>query len=256
MDGSQGGSEHERRGAALAEQIITYVLRDGIGPDGRMPTERQLAADLGVTRSAVRYALGLLAADGHLSREVGRGTYLRSPARLSSSPDGEAGEAGEAGGQPEPERPEILGAFAPADVMMVRRLLEPPAMPLAVAWATAADLAELDRCLAGGDRAASYEDFEAWDLALHRALFAATHSPLLGTLYSSIEAARHGQMWGDLKRRSASPGRRRLYRADHHQIVAAIKARDTGAAVKTMRSHLAKVSDHLNATDPAAGSYQ
>jgi GntR family transcriptional regulator, uxu operon transcriptional repressor len=251
VDRSQDGTEHERRGIALAEQILAQVERDGLGPDGRMPTERQLAADLGVTRSAVRYALSLLAADGRLSREVGRGTYLRSAPPSAGSARNQAGEA--AGPQQEPQ---LLGAFAPADVMMVRRLLEPPAMPLAVAWATAADLAELDRCLAGGDQAASYQEFEAWDLALHRALFAATHSPLLVTLYSSIEAARHGQVWGDLKRRSASPGRRRLYRADHHQIVAAIKARDTSAAIKAMRGHLAKVSDHLNATDPAAGSYQ
>ena len=258
-DASQGGTEHERRGIALAEQILAQVQRDGLGPDGRMPTERQLAADLGVTRSAVRYALGLLAADGRLSREVGRGTYLRSAARSAPSAGSARNQASEAAGlesQAQPDQQQQLGAFAPADVMMVRRLLEPPAMPLAVAWATAADLAELDRCLAGGDQAASYQEFEAWDLALHRALFAATHSPLLVTLYSSIEAARHGQVWGDLKRRSASPGRRRLYRADHHQIVAAIKARDTSAAIKAMRAHLAKVSDHLNATDPAAGSYQ
>jgi DNA-binding FadR family transcriptional regulator len=140
--------------------------------------------------------------------------------------------------------------------MMVRRLLEPPAMPLAVAWATAADFEEMDRCLAGGDRAANYDEFELWDLALHRAIMAATHSPLLSTLYSSIEAARHGHMWGDLKRRSASAERRQLYQADHHQIVAAVKARDAGEAVKAMRNHLARVSDHLNATDPAAGSWQ
>lgn len=128
-------------------------------------------------------------------------------------------------------------------------------MPLAVAWATAADFAEMDRCLAGGDRAASYEEFETWDLALHRSIFAATHSPLLVTLYSSIETARHGHIWGDLKRRSASAERRSQYQDDHHQIVAALKARDPAAAVQAMRTHLARVSDHLNATDPAAGTW-
>jgi DNA-binding FadR family transcriptional regulator len=249
--GSNGnGDAHEQRGIALAEQIVAHALRAGLGPGGRLPTERQLADDLGVTRSTIRHALGMLAADGHISREVGRGTYLRSPASFGGPPAHADATA----------RPDIAdspeGAFAPADVMMVRRLLEPPAMPLAVAWATAADLAELDRCLAGGDRAPSYDEFEVWDLALHRAIIAATHSPLFVTLYSAVEAARHGQMWGDLKRRSASAGRRRLYRADHHQIVAAIKARDPGAAVKAMRAHLARVSDHFNATDPAAGIYQ
>jgi len=246
---------HADRALDLAERIMTHALRTGLGPGGRLPTERQLAQDLGVTRSSVRYALGIMEADGHISREVGRGTYLRIPAavaerglyRAQIAAVGDAVAVGPSGSH---------AAFAPADVMMVRRLLEPPAMPLAVAWATAADFEEMDRCLDGGDRATTYDEFELWDLALHRTIMAATHSPLLSTLYSSIEAARHGHMWGDLKRRSASAERRKLYQADHHQIVAALKARDAGEAVKAMRKHLARVSDHLNATDPAAGSWQ
>ncbi|HET7013472.1 MAG TPA: FCD domain-containing protein [Streptosporangiaceae bacterium] len=238
-------ARHAERGLVLAEQIMTRALRGGLGPDGRLPTERQLAADLSVTRSAIRYALGILEAQGHISREVGRGTYLRSPGPLAV----EAGTGPAAG-------PGAAQAFAPADVMVVRRLLEPPAMQLAVAWATAADFDEMDRCLAGGDQAENYDEFELWDLALHRSIMAAAHSPLLCTLYSSIETARAGHMWGNLKRRSASAERRGMYQADHHAIVTALKARDAGGAVNAMRAHLARVSDHLNATDPAAGAWQ
>jgi GntR family transcriptional regulator, uxu operon transcriptional repressor len=273
--GSQAPDRHAEGSLKLAELIIAHSLRLGLGAGGRMPTERQLATDLGVTRSSVRYALGLMEAQGYISREVGRGTYLRSPA---GPLDGEAPAgpidallarvavtagvpaarpAGDAGARAAARATASApSAFAPADVMMVRRLLEPPAMPLAVAWATAADFEEMDRCLAGGDRAGTYEEFETWDLALHRSIMAATHSPLLRTLYAAIEAARHGHIWGDLKRRSASAERRRQYQADHHQIVAALKARDSGAAVKAMRAHLARVSDHLNATDPAAAIWQ
>ncbi len=143
--------------------------------------------------------------------------------------------------------------FAPADVMTIRRLLEPPAMSLVVSWATAADLEEMGHCLAGGDHAATYEEFESWDLALHRCIMAASHSPLLVALYQGIEQARHGQVWGDLKRRSASPDRRAEYQQDHHAIVAALRARDPGRAVEAMRLHLARVQEHLNVTDPAAG---
>jgi DNA-binding FadR family transcriptional regulator len=81
---------------------------------------------------------------------------------------------------------------------------------------------------------------------------AASHSPLLAALYASIEAARHGQVWGDLKRRSASSEHRQQYQADHRAIVSALRARDSARAVEAMRVHLARVSDHLNATDPAA----
>ncbi|HWF79591.1 MAG TPA: FCD domain-containing protein [Streptosporangiaceae bacterium] len=251
---TQGTERHADRGVELAERILTQAAGAGLGPGDRLPTERKLAIDLGVTRASVRYAFGIMEAAGHISREVGRGTYLRiSPAAAGQGLyRGQVTPAGDGAGGPAGPG----GAFAPADVMMVRRLLEPPAMPLAVAWATAADFDEMDRCLAGGDLAASYDEFELWDLALHRSIIAAAHSPLLNTLYSAIEVARHGHMWGDLKRRSASVERRTLYQADHHQIVAALKARHAGEAVKAMRDHLARVSDHLNATDPAAGSWQ
>ncbi len=253
------------RGQELAQLIVAHSLRVGLGQDGKLPTERQLAKDLGVSRSSVRYALAILQAQGRLSREVGRGTYLHGASAAAAGsgqagldgPDadgtgGTGGSSGTGGTGGTTLATDPRAAFAPADVMMVRRLLEPPAMPLAVAWATAADFVEMDRCLAGGDRAASYEEFETWDLALHRSIIAATHSPLLVTLYASIERARHGHIWGDLKRRSASTERRLEYQNDHHQIVAALKERDPATAVRAMRGHLARVSDHLNATDPAA----
>jgi len=248
---------HAQRGLRLAELILSGARQAGQGPGSRLPTERQLAADLGVTRSSVRHALAMLEAQGRISREVGRGTFLRdAPQTAANVPGGDSpapvlsvlplaapAAAGHAPG----------ADFAPADVMTVRRLLEPPAMSLVVAWATAADLEEMDRCLAGGDRAASYEEFESWDLALHRCIMAASHSPLLAALYQAIEAARHGQVWGDLKRRSASPEHREQYQGDHRAIVGALRARDSARAVEAMRLHLARVSDHLNATDPAAG---
>ena len=266
----RAGTMHAQRGLRLAELILSGARQAGQGPGSRLPTERQLAADLGVTRSSVRHALAMLEAQGRISREVGRGTFLRD------APQGAANVS--AAGFPatptppatpgfSPATPALTGLapatqgpgagrapgadFAPADVMTVRRLLEPPAMSLVVAWATAADLEEMDRCLVGGDRAASYEEFETWDLALHRCIMAASHSPLLAALYQAIEAARHGQVWGDLKRRSASPEHREQYQGDHRAIVGALRARDSARAVEAMRLHLARVSDHLNATDPA-----
>ena len=253
-----GGNTHAERGLRLADVILSRSRQAGQGPGSRLPTERQLATDLGVTRSAIRHALAMLEAQGRISREVGRGTFLRDvpPSRTApraAADGGREGGTGAVGGRPG-ALPVVarVADFAPADVMTVRRLLEPPAMSLVVAWATAADLEEMDRCLAGGDRAASYEEFETWDLALHRCIMSASHSPLLVDLYQAIEAARHGQVWGDLKRRSASREHRQQYQGDHRAIVGALRARDSARAVEAMRVHLARVSDHLNATDPAA----
>jgi DNA-binding FadR family transcriptional regulator len=247
----------------LAEVILAESARGGLGPGSRLPTERRLAADMGATRTSIRHALAVLEAQGHISREVGRGTFLRhdpaqrgatgtgtgssgpgaatqdtSAALADSSASDRPGQAASAAG-------EASASFAPADVMTIRRLLEPLAMPLVVAWATARDFREMDRCLAGGDRAASYEEFENWDLALHRTIMAASHSPLLGQLYSVIETARHGHSWGDLKRRSASRERRERYQADHAALVAALRARDSDRATEAMRTHLSRVNNDL-----------
>jgi DNA-binding FadR family transcriptional regulator len=236
----------------LAEIILAESRREGLRRGSRLPTERQLAVRLGVTRTSVRRALTVLEAEGSISREVGRGTFLRvEPWPLDGSGGaarGESPQAARAGVHPGPgggPRAAEQAGFAPADVMTIRRLLEPPAMRLVVAWATAADFEEISRCLAGGERAASYDEFESWDLALHRSIMAASHSPLLTRLYTVIEEARHSRFWGDLKRRSASRERQHDYQADHRDLVAALRARDADRAVEAMRAHLARVAGHL-----------
>ncbi len=177
-----------KRGRQLAELILAESERAGLGPGARLPTERQLAADLGVTRSGVRHALAALEAAGLISREVGRGTFFSEAAGTAFAALRDSAAATAAG---LPARP-----------------TEPQAMPLVVLWATARDFGEMERCVAGGDHAVSYEEFESWDFALHRCIMAAAHSPLLSELYRVVESARHGQVWGDLKRRSASRERR------------------------------------------------
>jgi len=238
----------------LAGLILAESARAGLGAGSRLPTERKLAADMGATRTSIRHALAVLQAQGHISREVGRGTFLRhdpgadghDPGTAQAGPAGGAHGAGAAAAGPMAGLAgETSAGFAPADVMTIRRLLEPLAMPLVVAWATASDFREMDRCVAGGDRAASYDEFETWDLALHRTIMAASHSPLLGQLYAVIETARHGHSWGDLKRRSASRERREKYQADHAALVAALRARDSDRATEAMRTHLSRVNNDL-----------
>ncbi len=240
----------------LAELILAESARAGLGPGSRLPTERKLAAAMGATRTSIRNALAVLQAQGHISREVGRGTFLRQDPDTREHGAGTAAAIMDDGGAPGApatglgtpgagQAGEAPAGFAPADVMTIRRLLEPLAMPLVVAWATASDFREMDRCVAGGDRATSYDQFENWDLALHRTIMAASHSPLLGQLYAVIETARHGHSWGDLKRRSASRERREKYQADHRELVAALRARDSDRATGAMRMHLSRVNNDL-----------
>jgi DNA-binding FadR family transcriptional regulator len=215
----------------LAEAILASL--DGErGPGARLPTERQLAADLGVTRTMVRHALAVLEAEGRISREVGRGTFLRGDARRGSRAPGAAGGA----------RSVDIG---PADVMAARRLIEPQVLPLVVAWATGRDIAEMRRCLEGGAAAGSAEEFEVWDLALHHAIVAAGRNQLVLRMYDEVERARNGQLWGSLKRQNDSRERRTIYQADHVALVDALSERDLQRATELMETHLARVEANL-----------
>jgi GntR family uxuAB operon transcriptional repressor len=223
----------------LADRILSRCQADDYAPGGKLPTERRLASELGVTRTMVRHALAVLEAEGRISREVGRGTFLR-PAP--------AGGALPRAGSSMPRTDEV----GPADVMAARRLIEPQVLPLVVAWATQRDFDELRRCVRGGATAQSAAEFETWDFALHHAIVAASRNQLLRTMYRVIEQAREGEMWGTLKRRTDSRERRAVYQAEHVELVEAICARELQRAVEVMEAHLERVQANLLGSSPAA----
>jgi DNA-binding FadR family transcriptional regulator len=213
------------RGRELAAMILATYVDGATAPGTRLPTERRLADELGVTRAAVRLALSYLEAEGRVSRMVGRGTFLRAT----------GDDADDVG---------------PADVMTARDLFEPHVVPLIVVHATARDFAKLDRCLEQGDAAHSVHAGEQSDAAFHRALVEAAHNRLLLRMYAPIEAARHGPLWGNLKQSNDSPERRVLYREDHRRIVDALRAREVERALDATRVHLERVRANLLAAAP------
>ncbi len=211
--------------ARALEFIEREIAERRIPSGGRLPTERDLVGRSGQSRTAVRRALGMLEAEGRIVRHVGRGTFLVPGGR---SP-GERGAA----------------ATSPAEIMAVRLLIEPQMMPLAVAAATLADVAEIQRCLEGGQTAEGYEDFEVWDAALHRAFAAATHNNLLVNVMQMINGARDQPLWGTLKRRSSTSERREAYKRDHRDIATALTERHAEAAQAAMRRHLLRVRANI-----------
>jgi GntR family transcriptional regulator, uxu operon transcriptional repressor len=220
------------RGPGRSRLLAAAILeeqRDGTDADPeRLPTERELAVAHGVTRAAVREALAILAAEGRISREVGRGTFML---REVGAPGRGSDDAGVGAGN-----------ISPADVLAVRRLIEPEILRLVVVRATERDLVQIDRCLAGGATATTTEDFEHWDLAFHHAIAVASHNPLLVRIYGSIETARRGEIWGNLKRRGDSAERRAARHAEHVRIAEALRAREVVASKSAMDDHLKRVA--------------
>ena len=233
------------RPPAYSHELAQLILARGGEPDyapgGRLPTERSLANEFGVSRTMVRHALAVLEAEGRVSREVGRGTFLRPSEN----------RGGAAGGDRVSRDAREVG---PADVMAARQLVEPQVIPLVIAWATQRDFDEMWRCVEGGASSDSAEEFEAWDFALHHAIVAASRNQLLVTMYRVVEQAREGEIWGNLKRRNDSRERREAYQSDHVELVEALSARELDHAVRVMKAHLDRVQANLlHGASPVGG---
>ena len=219
----------------VAENVLREAVRQNLGAGSRLPTERALADELRITRATVRNAMSLLETDGVISREVGRGTYLKCDP-LSALVDLDSDEF---------TAHAMLNDIGPADVMAARQAFEPMAMYIAVVEATEADLEVVMKNVDGCARATNYDEFEACDLEFHRSLMEATHNPLILRMYSLIEAARLGDLWGSMKRRRDSPERRHHSYIQHAEIAEALRNRDGRAAQEAMSDHLEFVSAFL-----------
>lgn len=204
-----------------------YIDEKGLKEGDRLPPERELAEELGVARSAIRRMLSALEAEGRLVRQVGRGTFL---GEVQAAPRGiEAG---------------TLKTY-PAEVLEMRLMLEPQAAALAARRASPVDIEEIAKAAARGGGATSFEEFERWDALFHKFVVTAARNGLLTALYESIDAARSERIWGQLKRASVTPERRRSYQHSHALIAGAIGDRDAGLAEREMRRHLMEVSANM-----------
>lgn len=217
------GRSKSREAASVVREFVTNAAGDGaIPPGGRLPTERDLARRFALPRSAVRKMLAQLEAEGCITRHVGRGTFL------AQAPAGSAIEFGAAG----------VSHTSPAELMEARLRLEPALTELIVTHATPADFERMEMCMDRAERAATLDEFELWDAALHQAMAGATHNNFVARVLEMVTATRQQAEWGKLKDRIVTPDRRIRYQEEHRAIVAALKARDGDEARAAILAHL------------------
>ena len=208
-----------RQGVQRIRDFIVQGAAEGsLAPGAKLPTEREFAHRFGLPRNAVRNTLARLEADGTIARHVGRGTFLAAPA--------DAGAAAPA------------AHVSPAELMEARLRIEPALAELIVTNATAADFERMETCLDRAERAATLDDFELWDAALHQAMARASHNRLVIRVLEMVTAVRQQSEWGKLKDRIVTPERRLKYQEEHRAIVAALKARDGVQARAAVFAHL------------------
>ncbi len=205
----------------VRDYLANAIKEHAFAPGDRLPTERQLAEQFGISRAITRRALGELEATGTIRRQVGRGTFVRPTEKLAD------------------EAIVHEGAISPAEYIEVRLRFEPELAWLIAANGTATDFERMEDCLKRGESASTTEDFELWDSAFHQSVAAATHNKLAIHIYEMIHAVRHEQaMWGTLRQRSQLSERRPTYQQEHREIFDALRRRDAESARSLIIDHI------------------
>lgn len=221
-----------RRNAVAHEAIATIkrmIVRGDLRAGQRLPAERELAAQLGVSRPSLREAIRALIALNILESRHGEGTFVSSlDPELLAEPIDFVLQVDDGG----------IGALFEA-----RNVLEAGIAALAAERASDLELAELEDFATRGR--AKIEDPEAFiehDVEFHDRIRRAARSPVLASMLGSIST-----LSLETRRRTArsQPVRARAL-ADHVRMVKTLKARDPEAARRAMIAHL----DHVRRALP------
>jgi len=219
------------RSSRLYEQIVQQVeesIQKGALKTGdKLPPERELAQQFGVSRTAVREAVKALREKGFVEAYPGRGTFIMEtsahPIRLSLDRMVKAGQA---------EGSRYLTE--------VREMMDPEIAALAAERAEAEDLAAMHESFEVMERAKRDPDaFIEADLDFHLALAEAAANPIILSLIDSIVGLLREQRMG-IFQVEGGPERGQYH---HKKILDAVEHRDAAGAREAMKAHMRQVRE-------------
>jgi GntR family transcriptional repressor for pyruvate dehydrogenase complex len=209
----------------VASMMLETILSRRLRPGDRLPSERELGEQFGVSRTVIREAVRALVAKGVI--EVRSGSGLRVAAVDASAVR---------------ESMSLFLHGATLDyekVHEVRKMLEVQTAGLAAARATAEDLLKLtDACEQMEGAIADVEEASLRDLEFHRMIARATHNELYLVLMDSI-----GESLIEVRRENLRGGSAEETLHLHRRILERIIAHDVEAAREAMSEHLDNVEE-------------
>lgn len=228
--------ESSRLYRQIAEQLRGLIAAGEFAPGTRLPAERDLARQLGVSRPSVREALIALEVEGWVEVRTGSGIYVQETRRR-----GRARAAREGNG---------TGTdWGPLEVMRARELVEAEVAALAARHARKAQVAEMTSALERmREEAESGIEPRAGDEAFHTAIAQACGNEVLGDTVRSYWSARHGPIFSRLGDYFENPASWSAALQEHAVVLEAIRARDAQGARAAMQQHLKKATSRYSAS--------
>lgn len=217
-------------GERIAERIVTAIALGEFVPGQRLPTERELAAMLEVSRTTVREALQRLQASGYVTTRRGRGggTFVTT----GQGPDSD-----------EMIRRTLVPAWAElTEILDFRRLIEQLIARTAAQRRDDRDIAAIRRAVDDYASAADREASRLADHALHQAIARATHNPRLVDLSARIR--REVSLGFDAEPYTAEVRHRALHQ--HPRLADAVIAGNPALAGDCAASHFSLTEDMLS----------
>jgi GntR family transcriptional repressor for pyruvate dehydrogenase complex len=216
----------------IVQQIEESVLNGKLKPGDQLPAERELAQQLGVSRTAVREAVKALREKGLVEAYSGRGTFVTDGTTQAARQSFDLMvKIGQQEGAPH--------------LAELRLILEPGIAALAAVRVTEDDLAAMCEAVAVMDRA--QDDPAAYieaDLDFHLALAETVANPLILSLIDSIVGLLREQR---IKIFNVEGGPQRG-QVHHKRILEAVERRDAEMARSAMRAHLEQVREDSKAS--------
>lgn len=215
----------------VVEQIRGIIERGSMAAGARLPSESVLAAQLGVSRTVLREAVGRLETIGVVRVERGRGMFVGDRSALN--------------GCVQMVRSAL--AISPRELLTFlefRWAIEVHAARRAAEKATPEQVAELEALAVGIDHG-DHDDMEAMrrDLAFHLRLVELTGNELMRTVMEIIQQFALAGM----VQTTPSPRDREESHARHLSIVRAIATRDPRLAEQAMHEHMERTRERLQA---------
>jgi GntR family transcriptional repressor for pyruvate dehydrogenase complex len=205
------------------QAIRKLIAEQGFGPGDVLPSQRDLALQLGVSRASLREALSSLSALGVISVQPGKGVFVQS---LIDLPRGESGLSWPFAAQ-----------ASPVDIFQLRYALEGFAAGLAAVTLTADELDALEDNVEAMRNELRAEDFDAaarLDFEFHqRILLASGNQAMLSILSTSAEIFLESQKLPFIR-----PERAMETWQEHRKILRALARRASGSAQKAMQEHV------------------
>ncbi|UCV02241.1 GntR family transcriptional regulator [Dechloromonas denitrificans] len=219
---------------AVAASLERRILEGSLKPGDRLPPERELSTELGVSRPSLREAIQKLASKGMVQSRQGGGTYVTD--RLESSFF-------------DPWQ-DMMGAHPNLreDLLEFRRMLEGQAAEWAAERATEADMTRLDQTFAALNEAFAGDDLNLRskaDIAFHQAVGESSHNALLGHLSATLLRLMHDNIRLNLGELKNIPAAGTLLKSQHAAIHAAIRERKPQAARAAAETHIDFVRETL-----------